>query len=195
MVSERLLAFDFKLLPAVPLPGLLAGLYEFPAFVDVSKNQSPEKLTAEILSKLQINKSHLTRTATHSVGDVQHIFSHIKKTYRAQWIVLESNTEPPPPVYFDGAEILLSKKHKSKKDSSAPDGSTTNTRWVTLKEVDDMKLVSSFLVSSPFLPPSHNELQYGDRNCQSMEFDEEDVGVNSGFLSPSGISCGYLHLC
>lgn len=80
MVSERLLAYGFNLLLTVPLLGLLAGLYEFPSFVDVSRNSSEENMTTEILSKLEINNHHLTRTATHSVGDVQHIFSHIKKT-------------------------------------------------------------------------------------------------------------------
>lgn len=29
------------------------------------------------------------------VGDVVHVFSHIRKTYRVQWVVLEGGDEPP----------------------------------------------------------------------------------------------------
>lgn len=105
-------------------------------------------MTAEILSKLQINNYYLTRTATHSVGDVQHIFSHIKKTYRTRWIVLESNNGPPPPVFFDYAEKSSSRKQKSKKAAPSLDDKRTNTKWVSLKEVSDMKFVAFFLVFS-----------------------------------------------
>jgi A/G-specific adenine glycosylase len=31
----------------------------------------------------------------HSAGDVVHVFSHIKKTYRTQWVVLEGGEHPP----------------------------------------------------------------------------------------------------
>jgi A/G-specific adenine glycosylase len=154
VVSERLLAYDFNLFPAVPLPGLLAGLYEFPSFVDVSRTSSHGDLTAEILSKLQIDHSHLTKSTTKSVGDVQHIFSHIKKTYRTRWIVLESKSQPPPPFAFDFAEKSPSKKNKSRNATLAPvSDEKVNTRWVSLKEVEDMKSVYIFYWLPAFSDP------------------------------------------
>jgi len=32
------------------------------------------------------------------VGDVLHVFSHIKKTYRVQWVLLEGGDRPPLPL-------------------------------------------------------------------------------------------------
>lgn len=150
MVSESPLSM---VLPVPLMPGLLAGLYEFPSFSGVSKNSSQENLTAQILSKLQIDKSRLTRSETKSVGDVLHIFSHIRKTYRTRWILLESLTGPPPLVSFDSVENLASGGAKSKKAGLSPTKvEKVNTRWVSLKEVDDMKSVSFhlFLILSRF---------------------------------------------
>ncbi|PIL27683.1 hypothetical protein GSI_10836 [Ganoderma sinense ZZ0214-1] len=59
-------------------------------------------------------------------GDVLHIFSHIRKTYRAQWVVLEGGCAdghgPPPLVQeldtsFPGAGTAIPKTSKAKGDS------------------------------------------------------------------------------
>ncbi|KAM5533579.1 hypothetical protein V8D89_012795 [Ganoderma adspersum] len=54
-------------------------------------------------------------------GDVLHIFSHIRKTYRAQWVVLEGGSGPPPlaqqpDTSFSGAGTAIPKTSKAKAD-------------------------------------------------------------------------------
>lgn len=52
-------------------------------------------------------------------GDILHIFSHIRKTYRAQWVVLEGGSGPPPLAHkpdtsFPGAGSVMPKTSKAK---------------------------------------------------------------------------------
>jgi hypothetical protein len=91
--------------------GLLAGLYEFPTSANVSRTMSHDAMTRipnKLLSCLLLstvppynknrNKSEngaLHIRELHSAGDVVHVFSHIKKTYRTQWLVLEGGEHPP----------------------------------------------------------------------------------------------------
>ncbi|KAJ3517911.1 hypothetical protein NLJ89_g208 [Agrocybe chaxingu] len=95
-----------------PEGGLLASLYEFPASVNVSKSMtraSQEKLPASILSQL-----------VH-VGEVPHVFSHIKKMYKVQWVILEGGAEPPPPLESSSLDEERPKK-KPKREKSAGKG-------------------------------------------------------------------------
>ncbi|KAJ7057825.1 DNA glycosylase [Mycena amicta] len=81
-----------------PEGGLLAGLDEFPTSEIVSATlsavkqaQIPHKIIPSFLKGAKIKK-------VEAMGDVLHVFSHIKKTYRVQWVLLQSTPEPPQSV-------------------------------------------------------------------------------------------------
>ena len=103
-------------------------------------------------------------------GDVLHIFSHIRKTYRVQWVLLEggSSDGPPPLVPEPGlagtALPKTSKAKSSRKDrpmaalpsqpqprepdalpSGLPPPPGQTTQWVLLDAVADAKYVPSTL--------------------------------------------------
>jgi A/G-specific adenine glycosylase len=42
-----------------------------------------------------VQTERLTISSIQPVGDVVHVFSHIKKTYRVQWAILEGGANPP----------------------------------------------------------------------------------------------------
>ncbi|KAI0340388.1 DNA glycosylase [Trametopsis cervina] len=116
-LSER-----WFLLVRRPDGGLLGGLHEFPTLPNVSPTMSasaivdvPQSLLSDLLAETvppygqREGKDRLTRTAESSnvpealritkicpAGDVTHIFSHIRKTYRVQWVVLEGGGSTPP---------------------------------------------------------------------------------------------------
>lgn len=153
-----------------PIPGLLAGLYEFPTSTDVEINISPtvqKKVSLEMLSSIlqdgavlglkfpKENKQNGDVSESDSVsvariepaGDVIHVFSHIKKTYRAQWVVLVGGTNPPQLV--ENNSVVAPVKKKARRGAS--DGKTQSTEpsqtgrnqdaamWVPLDEVMETK--------------------------------------------------------
>ena len=174
--------------------GLLAGLHEFPTRADVQDAESPEQLRTigqEVLRDVltippppyqpSTSKSvpsenqdgiGLRITKVKPAGDVLHVFSHIRKTYRVQWILLEgaspNNTDPgkPPklkPNYTFASAIATTEcdsktsKKKGKTEKSGKvrtkDGETSvpqtankpnepGLRWVQFDEVKDAKYVS-----------------------------------------------------
>lgn len=90
------------------------------------------------------------------VGDVIHIFSHIKKTYRVQWVVLEGGgVEPPelvPSVVQQPAKKSTKGKQKTSRKSNRSDcedegdvdelGSLPVTaKWTPHADVTDTKYV------------------------------------------------------
>lgn len=94
-----------------PSEGLLAGLYEFPTEANISGTLSDARIV-EILqaqlstlfqSPIRVPRStekeqsdaSYTIIQTQLAGDVLHIFSHIRKTYRVQWVIIEGGDEPP----------------------------------------------------------------------------------------------------
>jgi len=95
-----------------PEGGLLAGLYEFPTSSNVAQTTSrtaQAKIPHELLSKLLVSSvlpydaknrketpgDCLRITSIQPVGDLIHIFSHIRKTYRPQWVVLQGGETLP----------------------------------------------------------------------------------------------------
>lgn len=94
---------------------MLAGLHDFATSANVPKNLSAEavksrsfKLLGNLLgcgfqqpvgmSSYQGcgSEAREIRVAEHSiVGDVSHIFSHIKKTYTVVWILVTGGDRPP----------------------------------------------------------------------------------------------------
>lgn len=76
-------------------------------------------------------------------GDVIHVFSHIKKTYRVQWVVLEGTPDPPQlatpsdlPPKVNGAKGAGKGKGKSRK---ADKSDVVLSQWVPLNAVTTKK--------------------------------------------------------
>lgn len=70
-------------------------------------------------------------------GDVLHIFSHIRKTYRVRWIVLDSPRIP--------AIAQVETSVKKTKNKGGADGKSH--KWVKFEDVENAKYVQ-FIVSS-----------------------------------------------
>ncbi|KAJ8488849.1 hypothetical protein ONZ51_g3283 [Trametes cubensis] len=130
--------------------------------------RSTSQSSAEHLGSLQVVK-------VVPAGDVLHIFSHIRKTYRVQWVVLEGGTsEAPPPLVpapdfasFGAAMPKTSKGKKAsgKKRATGPDedddtrgtssssatapSSAPAAQWVRLEAVADAKYVLTVLPPRP----------------------------------------------
>ncbi|THH10699.1 hypothetical protein EW145_g1137 [Phellinidium pouzarii] len=146
----------YFLLVRRPDTGLLAGLHEFPSRTNVKDSDTPSKLHSigqDILRDMLVNPPQtyhpaspkrqqpkaspspktLQITKMKPAGDVLHIFSHIRKTYRVQWILLEGgdpNSEEPPGLKADYASLLI--------DSGKSTATKTNTRK-SKNKVDERK--------------------------------------------------------
>jgi A/G-specific adenine glycosylase len=132
--------------------GLLAGLHEFPTAPNVSSSEakSPSSHLSPLLGHLLVDAPRtdggLRTAAVRNVGDVKHVFSHIIKTYRVVWAVLEGGGDGPPALKVVEA-VPVTAKGKGKKvkvvakgreaSASAPAGSM----WVRLEDVEHAKYV------------------------------------------------------
>lgn len=168
--------------------GLLAGLHEFPTASNLSSDRVSSSNMAQIpytiLKELLMHPPHTSPSESqclakptnfepsHHVpkiihvkpaGDVVHVFSHIKKTYRVQWVLLESEEDDPPrlrptvsPDQVARENGNRSRNPKSKQRrleeeselsevgaDATPD--TLSAQWVPLAEVEDVKYVFSHL--------------------------------------------------
>lgn len=136
--------------------GLLAGLKEFPTDenVSVSSDDMASSAYAMLENLLQDPPSPKPRPSdavlvskTTQVGDVLHVFSHIRKTYRVQWVQLVGGDQPPsflPSTRPPKASIKGKAKPKAKAGSKAGGDATPNVgpRWCPLEEIDSAKYVS-----------------------------------------------------
>ncbi|KAG6848632.1 hypothetical protein H0H93_015370, partial [Arthromyces matolae] len=126
-------------------PSLLAGLHEFPTSSNVAKTTSTaaqKKIPVTLLDGLlkspvspQNNSkkaespiAQLVITSIKPADDVVHVFSHIRKTYRPQWVIIEGGDLPPA---FKGP----SSAHVGEDHSPGSHG-TSNSMWVELKDVE-----------------------------------------------------------
>lgn len=121
-----------------------------------SRHHSP-KASAERAGSLRMDK-------IVPGGEVLHIFSHIRKTYRIQWVVLQGGpNETPPPLVrtpeWDGIGTVAkpkltkgtpaSRKSRSSTEGTPDKASPRNpptgpeTQWVLLDAVADAKYVPS----------------------------------------------------
>lgn len=151
-----------------PSTGLLAGLYEFPTSPAVSKTIShdalkhiPYNLISQVVQDARVfplsthaQKSredleddcedlHLRISKIKFAGDVVHLFSHVKKTYRAQWVLLEGGSTPPTLKSNLKVEIPIKKSGKRKTSPAAggPDTeSPAHAMWVLLDDVADVNM-------------------------------------------------------
>ncbi|KAJ7810132.1 DNA glycosylase [Mycena leptocephala] len=142
-----------------PEGGLLAGLDEFPTSPNVPAaiSQAQQlKIPQEILSTLLhrservldvtrksvSNPSNISLriTKVQPVGDVVHVFSHIKKTYRVQWVLLEGTPDPPQLALTNALEKNTNvRKNKGKgkpgKTDKESDVVIPCSTWVPLNAV------------------------------------------------------------
>ncbi|KAG5643070.1 hypothetical protein DXG03_001598 [Asterophora parasitica] len=141
-----------------PEGGLLAGLYEFPTSGNVARTTSraaqvkmPHALVSELVvpsmsiapydAKNRRKPSHdvIEIASIQPVRDVVHIFSHIKKTYRPQWVVLQGGGDAPP-------ALKSARGNPSTSDSIDEGLSSTSLRpilnnmWIQLKEVPNVNM-------------------------------------------------------
>lgn len=165
-----------------PQGGLLAGLHEFPTLpnlsgVKASSTSNMAEIPYTLLQELLVqppsshsNKVPLKKSATSnssynvpeviqvtSAGDVVHIFSHIKKTYRVQWVLLEGDELPQlcPSVSPDqgtrenGNRAKNSEgKHKGSEVSEVELNTipqTLSAQWVPLTQVLDANISTGVL--------------------------------------------------
>jgi hypothetical protein len=64
------------------------------------------------------------------VGDVLHVFSHIRKTYRVQWVVLEGAGTTPPQLATQSVLGVAGAK---------PEVTGSASMWIRLPEVEKAK--------------------------------------------------------
>ncbi|EIN08854.1 DNA glycosylase [Punctularia strigosozonata HHB-11173 SS5] len=149
-----------------PDGGLLGGLHEFPTMPDVNPkiagdellkvphtllcdllavspppftNPSQEHGTAVVAAEDGVANGGVQITSVRTVGDVIHVFSHIRKTYRVQWVILEGGQTPPA---LKSTSIIDRTIKPRKGNKTAAKGSVVNTaapisRWTTLEQVSD----------------------------------------------------------
>ena len=131
------------------ITGLLAGLYEFPTSDNVSKTIKPiaqENLGRDLLGHLVQSTSEQTVSRIIPIGDVVHVFSHIRKTYRVQWVIIKGGLAPPKVLSNDMSHVLeqppgkQSTKGKRKtKNFTIPTQRLQNGIWIPLNEVAETK--------------------------------------------------------
>ncbi|KAF7349290.1 hypothetical protein MSAN_01718500 [Mycena sanguinolenta] len=140
-----------------PDSGLLAGLDEFPTAPNVPASLSRAsqlKIPQEILSNLlhrdvplQVAQksgpdksgASLRIAKVQPAGDIVHVFSHIHKILRIQWVVLEGTSEPPrlacaTPVDKNSPAPNSKGKGKSRKATNNSNAIPCST-WVPLDAV------------------------------------------------------------
>ncbi|KAI7880750.1 DNA glycosylase [Lichtheimia hyalospora FSU 10163] len=107
-----------------PETGLLAGLWEFPSLeldtLDTTYEQRAAKATGFLKERYGISLSSSPASyQRHDLGNVVHLFSHIRKVYHIEWIKIDLNQEA-----MDMAVAMA--VSKSDKDQA---------RWVDLQEL------------------------------------------------------------
>jgi len=162
----------------------LAGLHEFPTSANVpvttsgaAMTETAHSLLSDLLtdppppftktirkqSSLPGTRDRLTIVRVQTAGDVLHVFSHIRKTYRVQWVVLEGGGSDPPPLAQSTAssnppkakrEVAGNKtktgKKKSGKSMAKDDqesGSSTPimVMWTSLEDVPNYNIGTGVL--------------------------------------------------
>ncbi|KZV72975.1 DNA glycosylase [Peniophora sp. CONT] len=136
-----------------PNTGLLAGLHEFPTMENPSSAQSDDNAhLGSVIMRYIENGSQLLESPrqpsdvphvakVQTVGDVVHVFSHIRKTYRVSWVVLTGTGGPPALRAPTGAQPTQKKSTRTKKVASvsANNGgviSPPHSAWIKLSDVE-----------------------------------------------------------
>lgn len=72
-------------------------------------------------------------------GDVLHIFSHIRKTYRVQWVVLKGGGADPPELAKRSSFKSASSAKKTKVTITAGLPKLEESMWIRLGDVEKSK--------------------------------------------------------
>jgi A/G-specific adenine glycosylase len=70
-------------------------------------------------------------------GDVLHVFSHIRKTYRVQWVVLEGGDASPPELATRAASV--GSGHPKETKPKVAGSQKLESMWILLDEVEKAK--------------------------------------------------------
>ncbi|KAG1740877.1 DNA glycosylase [Suillus paluster] len=170
-----------------PQGGLLAGLHEFPTVPNLTGAKAsssdmakvPYRLLQELLmhpphslhsekepskKPTNSNPSYHVPKITHvtPAGDVVHVFSHIKKTYRVQWVLLEGEGDEPPQLRpavspdqgaRENGNCVKNPKGKQRPSKRSevseaevnPIPQTLSVQWVPLTQVEDTNIGTGVL--------------------------------------------------
>lgn len=127
------------------LAGLLAGLQEFPTRSNVG---SPSQKEMDTLARTMLSELLATEPCVKKIkpiGDVMHVFSHIKKTYRVQGVVLEGGESPPMLTVPESPEplhtVALKGKGKGRKRAGKAEdvAAAVVAKWVREADVAQEK--------------------------------------------------------
>ncbi|KAL0958163.1 hypothetical protein HGRIS_000327 [Hohenbuehelia grisea] len=128
-----------------PAKGLLAGLLEFPTKENVTPKISSTACTSQAKACLAtllvdeiapftakaprkpIDDNSYRISAVEPAGDVLHVFSHIRKTYKVQWVLIEGGMTPPA-IRTDSSKPPPSAKERRR---------STKVRTSELRDEDD----------------------------------------------------------
>jgi A/G-specific adenine glycosylase len=72
------------------------------------------------------------------VGDVLHVFSHIRKTYRVQWVVLEGGGTCPPELARRSTQAAP-RVPSSKRTKASDHPPKRESMWIRIEEVEAAK--------------------------------------------------------
>jgi len=98
---------------------LLSRLMKSPPPLDTRSNAGADAARSSVPRLVKIERA----------GDVLHVFSHIRKTYRVQWVVLEGGGASPP-------ELVAAMARPKPKAAGPP---KVESMWVLLDEVEKAK--------------------------------------------------------
>jgi A/G-specific adenine glycosylase len=152
--------------------GLLGGLEEFPTEAgdhaaesidssDRSRSALQSLLQNDVVSLPSKNSAAgsdtgvLRITKDDGVGDVLHIFSHIRKTYRVRWVVLEGGDDEPPslrPQTHPSAGAKSTKKTKGALKATATRSTKKRRRGIASEPVEVINIDEEEATSSKPLP-------------------------------------------
>ena len=111
------------------------------------KPAAQEKLGRDILAHLVQCTGEQTVFKIIPIGDILHVFSHIRKTYRVQWVVVKGGLAPPKvlsdEVLCELGQPLGKQSTKGKRKTTKPtipmQKLHTGTVWIPLNEVAETK--------------------------------------------------------
>lgn len=124
-----------------------------------SKSQGRSKLGSddESLKKGDSAQGAIQIVHVKPAGDVLHVFSHIRKTYRVQWVLLKGGGKEPPKLRhtfmaessIEGKSKAAQKGKRRKRSEASEDSEAGKVsaadvaRWVPLHQVEHAKYVKN----------------------------------------------------
>jgi rRNA processing protein Gar1 len=139
----------------------LAGLWDFPVVPDVSPlpyspasafESQAQHLIKSAIPSCSPSTSEVQITSAKYIGSVEHIFSHVRKTFETVIVELESKREEEPHVEWsmfvderaeeddeEGVKKPTKKKRRIGKPHEKEDEGDEKVKWVSEDEVANAK--------------------------------------------------------